>query len=214
MKRVTTLGIDLAKMVFQLHGVDERGKAILKKKLSRNQLSDFVAQLPRCTIAMEACGGAHFWARKFREMGHEVKLISPQFVKPFLKSNKNDANDAEAIVEASLRPSMRFVAIKTVAQQEILATHRIRERLVCARTALVNEIRGLLGEYGIVIPQGIQKFRSHLPEVIENVANGLSPAMRSLFARLRSELRELDEKVSALDSDIESHGKFQDRCRV
>lgn len=210
MRTITTLGIDLAKNVFQLHGVNSKGVKVLGKKLSRKQLIEFVVQLPKCMIAMEACGSSHYWARKFRSMGHEVKLISPQFVKPFVKSNKNDANDAEAIVEASLRPSMRFVAVKTVEQQETLCLHRVRERLVCSRTGLINEIRGLLGEFGIVIPQGVQKFRKQLPEVIEDADNELGPQARLLFTRLHSELKELDEKIAVLDQDIENLANSQD----
>lgn len=213
MKRITTLGIDLAKLYFQLHGVDANGVAVLRKKLSRKALSEFVSQLPSCTIVMEACGGAHFWARKFQELGHQVKLISPQFVKPFVKSNKNDANDAEAIVEAALRPSMRFVAVKTIPQQDSIALHRVRERLVGTRTALVNEIRGLLGEYGLIIPAGIEKFRNQLPQVLEDSTNGLSPKMRNLLDQLRRELRELDEKIKTLECAIKTEVKSSDMAQ-
>jgi len=137
------LGIDIAKNTFQLHCVDDAGKAVLKKRLSRNQLAVYVANLPECLIVMESCGGANYWARAFRRSGHTVKLISPQFVKPFVKTNKNDANDAEAIVEAASRPSMHFVPIKQVEQQDIQSIHRVRSRIVKNRTALINEIRGL-----------------------------------------------------------------------
>jgi transposase len=141
MKEISVLGIDLAKNIFQLHGADRVGNTVLKKKLNRRQLVLFVSNLPKCVIAMEACGGSHYWGRKFGDMGHQVKLISPQFVKPFVKSNKNDANDAEAIVEAALRPNMRFVSVKTTQQQEALCVHRVSERLIGARTALINSIR-------------------------------------------------------------------------
>lgn len=210
---ITTLGIDLAKNVFQLHGVNSKGVKVLGRKLSRKQLVEFVAQLPKCTIALEACGSSHYWGRKFRAMGHEVKLISPQFVKPFVKSNKNDANDAEAIVEASLRPSMRFVAVKTVEQQEVLCWHRVRERLVCSRTALINEMRGLLGEFGIIISQGAQKFSKALPEILEDANNELSPQARALFMRLREELKELNEKIALIDKDIEKIAESQEASR-
>ena len=156
---VTTLGIDLAKNVFQLHGVDRHGKAVIAKRVKRAKLRETVASLNPCLIGLEACASAHYWARELEKFGHQVKLIAPQFVKPYVRGNKNDGNDAAAICEAVGRPSMRFVPVKTVAQQDIQAVHRIRERLVKARTALTNQIRGLLAEYGVVItsckPEGV-----------------------------------------------------------
>lgn len=201
---ITILGIDLAKNVFQIHGADRMGKKLIGKKLSRKQLSDFVTHLPPCTIAMEACGGAHFWARKFRALGHEVKLIAPHFVKPFVKSNKNDRNDAEAIVEAALRPSMRFVPVKTVEQQDTLCLHRVRSRLVASRTALINEIRGLLAEYGVIVARGPEKLLNKFAEILEDDSNDISAKGRTLFERLRNELRELNEKVLNADREIKS----------
>ena len=162
---VTTIGIDLAKSVFQVHGVDERGKVGLRKQLKRSQVMGFFANLPRCLIGMEACGSAHFWARKFTELGHTVKLMAPQFVKPYVKTNKNDAADAEAICEAVGRENMRFVPIKNAEQQALLALHRARQGFVGARTAQVNQIRGLLAEFGIVIPAGIRRITEHMPEI-------------------------------------------------
>jgi transposase len=140
--KVTVLGIDLAKNSFQLHGVDEKGNRVLKKKLTRKQLVAFIAQLPPCLIGIEACGGAHHWVRVLSEWGHTVKMIAPQFVKPYVKSNKNDAVDAEAICEAVQRPSMRFVPSKSIEQQDIQSVHRIRSLLVGRRTAQANQIRG------------------------------------------------------------------------
>ena len=151
---ITTLGIDIAKRVFQLHGVNEEGKILLKKKVKRNELLSIVANLPNCLVGMEACGGSHYWSREFSKLGHEVKLMHPQFVKPYVKSNKNDMLDAEAICEAVARPNMRFVPEKTLAQQDIQSIHRVRESIVKNRTQLSNQIRGLLGEYGIIIPLG------------------------------------------------------------
>jgi transposase len=160
MKRaMSVLGVDIAKRVFQAVGMDETGKIVLRKRLSRHELLPFLAQLPPVRIGMEACGGAHYWARRFRAHGHEVKLMAPQFVKPYVKSNKNDSRDAEAIAEALTRPTMRFVPTKDVDQQDIQALHRVRDRLIGARTALVNEVHGLLHEYGMVIPKGLTKFR-------------------------------------------------------
>ena len=136
---ISVLGVDIAKHIFQLHGVDSSGKRMLKQRIEREKLSTYVANLPLCTIVMESCGGANYWARVFQRHGHAVKLISPQFVKPFVKTNKNDANDAEAIVEAASRPSMHFVPIKQVEQQDIQSLHRVRSRLVKNRTALINK---------------------------------------------------------------------------
>lgn len=213
MKEISVLGIDLAKNIFQLHGVNQNGKAVLKKKLNRQQLVLFIANLPKCIIAMEACGGSHYWGRKFQAMGHEVKLISPQFVKPFVKSNKNDAHDAEAIVEATMRPSMRFVAIKSIPQQDALCLHRVRERLVSARTSLANEIRGLLHEYGVVIPQGIHNLRETLPEIIEQDESTLSDLGRELFNGLYEELCAHDERIERYSKKIEAQAKSSDACQ-
>src|ERR1035441_1950276 len=185
---ITTVGIDLAKLVFQVHGVDARGKAVLRKQLKRSQVSAFFAQLAPCLIGMEACGGAHFWARKLMEFGHTVKLISPQFVKPYVKTNKNDAADAEAICEAVGRANMRFVPIKSIEQQAILSVHRVRQGFVKARTAQANQIRGLLGEFGLVIPQGIINVTKRVPELLEDASNELSVPFRHLIERLTQHL--------------------------
>ncbi len=150
--RITVIGIDLAKNLFQIHGVDEQGKTVLKKKLKRDQLAAFFVNLPACLIGVEACGGAHHWARKLQSFGHKVKLMAPQFVKPYVKSNKNDAADAEAICEAVSRPKMRFVAIKSIEQQSFMALHRVRQSSVRACTAHSNQIRGMLAEFGLIIP--------------------------------------------------------------
>jgi transposase len=151
---ITTVGLDLAKLIFQVHGVDGRGKVALRKQLKRSQVAAFFAQLAPCLIDMEACGGAHFWARKLMEFGHTVKLIAPQFVKPYVKTNKNDAAGAEAICEAVGRPNMRFVPIKNTEQQALLGMHRARQGFVTERTAQANQIRGLLAEFGLVMPAG------------------------------------------------------------
>jgi transposase len=143
--QITTVGLDLAKNVFQVHGVDKHGKAVLRKQLRRDQGASFFANLPACVVGMEACSSAHHWARKLQSMGHTARLMAPQFVKPYVKSNKNDAADAEAICEAVSRPTMRFVPIKNVEQQAVMALHRVRQGFVKARTAQANQIRGLLG---------------------------------------------------------------------
>jgi len=167
---ITTIGLDLAKNVFQVHGVDSRGHTVLKKQLKRAQMAEFFVKLTPCLVGMEACAGSHYWARKLQAMGHTVRLMAPQFVKPYVKTNKNDAADAEAICEAVARPNMRFVPVKTVEQQSVLALHRARQCLVKMRTAQANQIRGLLAEFGLVIPQGIRHVSQRAPDLIEDGA--------------------------------------------
>lgn len=200
--KITTIGIDLAKNVFQVHGVDERGNPLIQKKLKRNQvLKFFVKQIP-CLIGMEACAGAHYWARRLQAHGHTVKLMAPQFVKPYVKANKTDAADAEAICEAVTRPNMRFVQIKNGDQQAVLSLHRARQSFVKARTAQANQIRGLLSEYGIVLPQGISHVANRIPEIVEDGENDLPEVFRQLLVRLRAHLIELDGQVQALEKQI------------
>ena len=163
-QKLSVLGIDIAKQVFHLVGMDEHGTMQLRKRLYRAQVMAFIAPLPPTLIGMEACSGAHDWARRFREHDHEVKLMAPQFVTPYRKANKNAMRDAEAIAEAVTRPTMRFVPVKSVDQHDLQALHRVRERLMKARTALINETRGLLHAYGIVVPQGAATFRKHVLE--------------------------------------------------
>lgn len=201
---ITTIGIDLAKHLFQVHGVDERGKARLSKRLKRGQVLEFFVNQPPCLIGMEACASAHYWARKLIELGHTVKLIAPQFVKPYVKSNKNDATDAEAICEAVGRPNMRFVPIKNAEQQAVLALHRARQGFVEARTAQANQIRGLLGEFGIVFAQGIRWVTTKLPEILEDAQNGLPGTSRELFSRLLQHFRELDRQVREIEQQIQA----------
>jgi len=200
---VTRVGLDLAKNVFQVHGVDRQERSVAKRKLSRGQVRVYFEKLSPCLIGMEACASAHYWAREFGRMGHRVKLIAPQFVKPYVKSQKNDANDAEAICEAVGRPNMRFVTVKTVAQQDIQAIHRIRSELIRQRTAKANQIRGLLAEYGIAVPIGIGALRRALPELQEDAENGLSGVFRRLLTGLREDLGNFDARVAALDQEIE-----------
>lgn len=213
--KLTTVGIDLAKNVFQVHGVDERGQSALKKQLKRDQLASFFAVLEPCLIGMEACGSAHHWARKLQGFGHAVKLMAPQFVKPYVKTNKNDVADAETICEAVARPNMRFVPIKTTEQQGILAMHRARQGFVKARTAQANSIRGLLGEFGIVIAQGIKHIAERLPGILEDGENGLPASFRQLIQRLGEHLKELDRQVAQLEREIQQwHRANEDSCRL
>lgn len=199
---ITTIGVDLAKSVFQVHGVDKRGKTVIQKRLRRSKVLEFFVQLPPCLIGMEACSSAHYWARKLREQGHEVKLMAPQFVKPYVKANKTDAADAEAICEAVTRPTMRFVPIKSVDQHAVLSLHRARSGFVKSRTAQANQIRGLLGEFGIVLPQGIVHVARRLPDIIEDADNELPIVFRELLLRLRSHLLELDRQIQELEVQI------------
>jgi len=213
--KITTIGIDLAKNVFQAHGVNEHGKTEKKKQLKRGQVAEFFANPPPCLIGMEAGGSAHYWARKLEGFGHTVKLIAPQFVKPYVKTNKNDAADAEAICEAVARPNMRFVPIKNVEQQAVLSLHRVRQGFVKARTAQANQIRGLLGEFGIIIPQGITNIAKRVPELIEDASNDLPGSFRLLVQRLMDHLNELDKQLDELEAQIKAwHRESAASCKL
>ncbi|MCS0592674.1 IS110 family transposase [Massilia norwichensis] len=201
--KLSACGIDLAKSVFQVHGVDLHGKSCLRKQLRRAEMLAFFVKLEPCLIGMEACGSAHYWARKLSEMGHTVKLMAPQFVKPYVKTNKNDAADAEAICEAVTRPNMRFVAIKTEHQQALLAIHRARQGFVKARTAQANQIRGLLAEFGVVIPQGLYNLGPRLAELSDESTGQLPGSFCSLLRRLTENLKELDQQVRDLEKEIQ-----------
>lgn len=197
---ITTIGIDIAKRNFQIHGVNKNGKTVLKKKLMREQVLTFMANLPKCLVGIEACGGANYWAREISKLGHKVKLMAPQFVKPYVKTNKNDCADAEAICEAVERPNMRFVPAKSIEQQDILSIHRVRERLVKNRTALANEVRGLLLEFGFIIPQGINKVIDKLNEILDS--NELSAISRQTFNNLKEEFITNDNRVKELEKRL------------
>src|SRR5277367_3333491 len=210
---VTTVGIDLAKLVFQVHGVDGHGKAVIRKQLKRADLIRYFANLAPCLIGMEACGGAHFWARKLSEFGHTVKLMAPQFVKPYVKTNKNDARDAEAICEAVARPNMRFVPVKNVEQQVLLGIHRARQGFVKARTVQANQIRGLLAEFGIVMPKGVRFVGNQMPGILEDAENGLPDKSRELFAQLLTHFRDLDRQMDELGRQIKEWHQQNEQSR-
>jgi transposase len=211
--KITTIGLDIAKSIFHVFGVNQAGRQVQKKQLKRKQVLMYFANLEPCLVAMEACGGAHYWAREFMALGHQVRLIAPQYVKPYVKGNKNDYNDAEAIAEAAQRPTMRFVPIKSVEQQDIQNLHRQRERLKKERTALVNQTRGLLAEYGIVINKGIAAVRKALPGILEEAENGLTALTRECFAELLEELRVLDERFAHCERRIKSLNQDNAVCR-
>jgi transposase len=208
------LGIDISKTAFHLHGVDGTGRQVLRKQLNRAGLKPFVAELPRCLIAIEACGGAHYWGREFRKLGFEVKLIHPKFVRPYVKTNKNDFNDAEAIAEAASRPHMRFVQVKSLGQQELQFLHRSRQRLIEARTGLMNQIRGFLHEYGIVLPLSPNKLKQHMPFVLGDLENDISVGMREIFQRMMSELLRLENELAQYDAELMMYAATDDDCRL
>lgn len=210
MKKITTLGIDLAKRVFQLHGVDERGVPVLRRQVARAALLRIVSQLPPCLIGMEACASSQHWGRQFERFGHTVKLMSPQYVKPYVKSQKNDQADAEAICEAVCRPSMRFVRPKSLEQQDLQSAHRVRQGLVTERTAVVNRMHGLLGEYGVVISKRPEKIRRELPDVLAEAGNGLTAVLRELIADLHDHLIQLQQRILRVESLIERLGAEHD----
>lgn len=210
---LVVLGIDLAKNSFQLHGVDASGQVVIKRKLSRNKLSQFIAQLPRCVIGIEACGGSNHWTRVFENLGHTVHMIAPEFVKPYVKSNKNDAADSEAICEAVQRPSMRFVPAKSIEQQDIQSLHRIRSQAVARRTAQANQIRGLLMEYGLILPQGISYVRQQIPFILEDADNGLTYLFRELLLGLYDEMAHLDERIKSLEVKLETLCAQNEDCQ-
>jgi transposase len=213
MATLDILGIDIAKNTFQLHGADSVGRPVLRKRLPRHKLAAYIANLPVCTIVMESCGGANYWARVFRRGGHTVKLISPQFVKPFVKTNKNDANDAQAIVEAASRPSMNFVPVKQVEQQDIQSIHRIRTRVVKNRTALINEIRGLCLEYGVVLTAGAARVKSSLCAVIADSDNELTACSRESMQNLYEELVEVELMLKNLDTKVRLICRNNENCK-
>ena len=213
--KITRAGVDIAKSVFHVHGVDCQDKSLWQVKLKRGQWLEALCNrlVPGAEVGMEACASAHYWGRELQKRGFRVKLLAAQFVKPTVKSNKNDRVDAEAICEAMSRPGMRFVTVKSVAQQDLQAAHRIREELVGQRTAKANQIRGLVGEYGIVAPVGIQQLRRALPIWLEDAENGLTDAFRALLADLATDLRHLDERIDSLDKLIERSVKDDPMAR-
>ena len=196
---ITTLGIDLAKNLFRVHGIDAKGRMVVARQLRRRQLLPFMARLQPCLVGMEACGGAHHWAREIAKLGHEVKLMSLRFVRPYVKSNKNDARDAEAICEAVGRPSMWFVAVKSQTQQDVLALHRVRALLIRERTALMNQMRGLLAECGIVVAHGAARLRRALADILGDRDNSVGEILREALLEMSERLRSFEERLECYD---------------
>lgn len=215
MKRITVIGIDLAKEVFELNGADEYGKTLLRKTLKRVELAPFMANMPTCRVVMEACGGGHHWARKFTAQGHEVQLIAAQFVKPFKTTKqKNDRVDAQAIVEAASRPSMRYVGIKNLFQQDLQSLHRVRQQLINNRTQISNQIRGLFAEYGVVMEEGLSKFKSQFPIALEEESE-LTPALREvgrslfeLFSKFEDEQDKVEMQIKGLVKENDDYKRL------
>jgi len=212
MSEITTVGLDLAKHVFQLHGADASGRMVLRKKLRRDQVLAFFGQLPRCVVAMEACGGAHFWGREIGKMGHEVRLIPPAYVKPFVKRQKNDAADAEAICEAALRPTMRFVPVKSEETQGAAMGFRIRELLIRQRTQAINALRGHLGEFGQIVPQGAAN-AARLVAIVEDPDSGLPAEAIITLKVLIGVLTHLEVEIDKLDAEIARRAKENEVAR-
>lgn len=211
--KITRLGLDLAKNVIQLHAVNARGDVLLCKAFTRAKLMTYMQGLETCWVGMEACAGAHYWARCFQAMGHRVTLIAPQHVKPYVLGQKNDANDAAGICEAMTRSRLPHVAIKTPAQQDIQALHRIRSDVMKTRTAKVNQVRGLLAEYGIVIAKSIHQCRRALPLIIEDTENPLSFSFRALLSDLYEDLVALDLRIKQLDTAVHNSVREHDVAR-
>jgi len=199
---VTTVAIDLAKNVFAVCGANPAGKVIWRKELRRGQLLGFMRKMTPCLIGIEACGGAHYWARQFVALGHQVRLVSPALVTPYRKGNKTDRNDADAILEAVTRPSMRFVAIKSVAQQDLLALHRIRSQLLKNRTALCNQLRGILRERGVAVRTGVTALKRALPAILAEENSELSGEVRDLLIEMCEWLRTLELRIASCDEKL------------
>jgi len=210
---VDVLGIDLAKLVFQLHGATRTGVVVHRSKVSRPSFLESIRRLSPKLVVMEACSSAHHWARVLQRQGIEVRLISPQYVAPFVKTNKNDRNDAEAIVEAASRPSMRFVSIKTVEQQDLQALHRLRQLLVQQRTAIINQVRGVLAERGIVVAQSPTAFHRAMPTVLAGQDDELSQFCRGLLVELLEHLKSVEEKIDSCDARVKVFMASSQACK-
>jgi transposase len=210
---ISTIGIDIGKNWFHLVGRNRAGRTVARHKFTRTQLHQFLVNTPSCVIGMEACSGSQNLARKFQSFGHEVRLIAPKFIKAYLKNQKNDFNDAEAIAEATTRPSMRFVAIKSSDQLDLQALHRIRHRWVAERTATINQLRGFLIEYGIPVRQGRSAFEHELPRILDDASNGISVRMRGILSQLREHWRTIEQRLAQCTGEIETLAKDSEDCQ-
>lgn len=213
MNKINVLGVDLGKSVIYVHGVDERGREVLARRFTRAKFHEFLLYLPPCVVGMESGGGSQYWARLALRLGHDARLIAPQYVTAFVQRNKNDWRDAQAVCEAVQRPRMRFVTVKTLEQHELQMLHRIRSRVRDERTALVNQIRGFLLEFGVVVSCGRQVLMRRLPEVLEAADNELTDVARELLWELYQELIALEARMAEFDARIEQQAREREPCR-
>jgi transposase len=205
--KVTLIGIDLAKNIFQVCGVNQAGKRVFNRQVRRARLMEFLMQHPDATMAMEACSGSNYWGRELQKRGIRVMLIPPQHVKPFVKGNKNDRNDAFAITEAARRPNLRCVEPRTPAQTDMIQVHRVLDRMIRQRTALTNQIRGFLNEYGLVVAQGKEKLLTAMPDLLEDAENGLTPSSRALYQEMYEQWRQANEAIKRIEKRLEGQAK-------
>ena len=211
--KVTLIGIDLAKSIFQVCGVNQAGKRVFNRQVRRARLMEFLVQHPDATIAMEACSGSNYWGRELQQRGFKVMLIPPQHVKPFVKGNKNDRNDAFAITEAARRPNLKCVEPRTLAQTDMIQVHRVLDRMIRQRTALINQIRGFLNEYGIVVSRGKEKLLSAMPDLLEDADNGLTPSSRALFQALYDDWRQMNEAIDRIEKVLKGQAKADEAAQ-
>ena len=211
--KVTLIGIDLAKSIFQVCGVNQAGKRIFNRQLRRAKLMEFLIQHPEAVIAMEACSGSNYWGRELKQRGFKVMLIPPQHVKPFVKGNKNDRNDAFAITEAARRPNLKCVEPRTPAQTDMIQVHRVLDRMIRQRTALINQIRGFLSEYGVVIARGKEKLLATMPDILEDAENGLTPSSRALYQEMYEQWRQANEAIGRLEKGLKSQSKTDEAAQ-
>jgi transposase len=211
--KIVMLGIDLGKNLCSLAGLDETGAVVFRRRMKRESVLQFTAQLESCTVAIEACCGAHHLGRQLIAQRHVVRLMSPAYVRPYVKAQKNDERDAEAIAEAATRPTMRYVEVKSEAQLEVQSLHRVRERLVAERTALINQLRSLMLERGITVPQGRCKLERHLPEILSNERNGLTPRLRRLIEDMREEWRSIDRRIKRFNDELTQRARTEDAAK-
>src|SRR5210317_71915 len=211
--KVTLIGIDLAKSIFQVCGVNQAGKRVFNRQLRRAKLMEFLLQHPAATIAMEACSGSNYWGRALQQRGFQVMLIPPQHVKPFVKGNKNDRNDAFAITEAARRPNLKCVEPRTLAQTDMIQVHRVLDRMTRQRTALINQIRGFLNEYGIVVAQGKERLLSAMPDLLEDAENGLTPSSRALYQELYEQWRQANGAIDRIEKGLKKQANTSEVAR-
>ena len=211
--KVTLIGIDLAKSILQVCGVNQAGKPVFNRQVRRNRLMELLMQHPKATVAMEACSGSNYWGRELQQRGFKVMLIPPQHVKPFVKGNKNDRNDAFAITEAARRPDLKCVEPRTLAQTDLIQVHRVLDRMIRQRTALINQIRGFLNEYGIVVAQGKEKLLAAMPDLLEDAENGLTPSSRALYQELYEQWRQANDAIDRIEKGLKNQANTNEAAQ-